>query len=454
MIWRHLCLARAFAASGFLSSLVLGSAMAGEPSDPTPEADTPIETVKVLDAEKAGMLAVEVRGSGQDRVQVLLRNRSGKKLRVILPPGLVASNAVAQGGPGGGAGGAGGGGGFQNMGLGAVGNQAGGFGQFAGNKTDSGFRSVAPSNLDTDATTGNVTVPVGKSVDFAIPAVCLNFGAPTPTSKNRFRLVDVDDFSTDIRVRKTLRSLATLGTSQGMAQAAMWRVCNNISFDEMLSRGDKMINPNEVALAARFVKAIDTGSEADAAANRIFLSIGGEASSSKDVARLSRELEGLRILGLPVRVVSRSEVPQGSGPILHLGVTLASGDSHETRGKVVVQAGEGIDNLDWTTLGTARFDDLSMVSSLDASSLAQAIDRAVGSTFVTAKVAKRSANGTTLEIKNRLPFTVANVTVKAGASPGAPLVEIAAVGVGPGRNGSTTIPASTGSVERVELNGL
>ncbi len=452
MIWRHLCLARAFAASGFLLSTTLGLAMAGEPSDPTPEAETPIETVKVLDAEKAGMLAVEVRGSGAESVQVLLRNQSGKKLKVILPPGLVASNATGQGAAGGG--GAGGGGGFQNMGLGAAGNQAGGFGQFAGNKPQSGFRSIGVS-ADSDASTSTVTVPVGKSVDFSVPAVCLNFGAPTPTSKNRFRLVDIDDYSTDARVRKSLRTLATLGTSHGVAQAAMWRVCDNLSFDDMLARGGKLINPSEVALAARFLKAIDSGSEfIDLDTARVFVTISGDSASAKDAARLSKELDGLRILGLPVRVVARGEIPQASAPIIHLGVTLASGDSHETRGKVVVQAGEGVETLDWTTLGTARFEDLSAPSSLDAASLARAIDRAVGSTFVTAKVARRSANGTTLEIRNRLPFTVANVTVKAGASPASPMVDVLAVGVGPGRSGQTTIPASTGSVERVELNGL
>ncbi len=453
MIWRHLCLARAFAASGFLLSTTLGLAMAGEPSDPTPEADTPVETVKVLDAEKAGMLAVDVRGSGSESVKVILRNQSGKKLKVILPPGLVASNAVGQAG-GGGGGAAGGGGGFQSMGLGSAGNQAGGFGQFAGNKGQAGFRSVGVS-ADTDASTGAVTVPVGKSVDFSIPAVCLNFGSPTPTSKNRFRLVDVDDYSSDARVRKSLRTLATLGTSHGVAQATMWRVCNNLSFDEMLTQGGKLINPSEVALAARFLKGIDSGSEfIDVDSARVFVTVAGDSSSAKDAARLSKELDGLRILGLPVRVVARGEVPQASAPIIHLGVTLASGDSHETRGKVVVQSGEGVESLNWTTLGTARFDDLSAPPSLDAASLARAIDRAVGSTFVTTKVARRSANGTTLEINNRLPFTVANVTVKAGASPASPMVDVLAVGVGPGRSGQATIPASTGSIEKVELNGL
>ena len=449
MIWRHLCLARAFAATGILSSSLLGSAFAGEPGEPIPAADSAIETVQVLEAEAAGKLTVAVRGSGQDSVQVQLRNQSSQNLRVVMPPGLVASGIVGQG-PGGG----GGGGGFQNMGLGAAGNRGGGFGQFAAPAAGTGFRSVNATGNSLD-TPGTVTVPSGQTIDLSIPAVCLNYGAPTPTAKNQFRLVDVNEYSSDERVQKSLRALASLGTSHGMAQATMWRVCNGITFGEMLEKADKIINPAEIALAARFVRALESGQDlTETQTGRIFVSIDGSSADAKDVARLGRELDGLRILGLPVQVLARGEVPTATAPVLHLGVNLAGDRSQATRGKVVVQVGEGIDSVDWTTLGTARLEDLSLVTSLDAISLANAIDSAVGSTFVTAKVAKRSANGTTLDIRNRLPFTVANVTVRAGASANSPLIDVAGIGVGPNRQGQTTVAASMGSVERVVLNGL
>ena len=448
MIWRNLCLARAFAATGILSSSLLGSALAGEPGDPIPAADSVVETVKVLEAEAAGKLAVEVHGSGQSSVQVQLRNQSGQNLRVVMPPGLVAAGMTAQG-PGGG-----GGGGFQNMGLGAAGNRGGGFGQFAARPAGTGFQSI-PATKPTSSPAGIVTVPAGQTVDLSIPAVCLDYGAPTPTSKNQFRLVDVADYSSDERVQKSLRALATLGTSQGMAQATMWQVCNGITFGEMLVKADKIINPAEIALAARFVRALESGQDlAETRFARVFLSIEGSPADAKDVARLGRELDGLRILGLPVQVLARGEVPNSLAPMLHLGVNLAGDRSQATRGKVVAQVGEGIDSVEWSTLGTARMEDLSIVASLDAVNLATAIDRAVGSTFVTAKVAKRSANGTTLEIRNRLPFTVANVTVRAGASANSPLVDISGIGVGPSRSGQATVAASMGTVERVVLNGL
>ena len=82
------------------------------------------------------------------------------------------------------------------------------------------------------------------------------------------------------------------------------------------------------------------------------------------------------------------------------------------------------------------------------------LDRAVSSAFVSAKVAKRSSNSTTLKIENRLPFTLSNVSIKAGNSAGSPLVTLTGLGVGPGRSGLATIPAANGSVDRVGLNGL
>ncbi len=453
MLWRHLCLARALAASGFLTCSLIGASIAGEPAEPTPGPDAMAETVKVLDAEKAGTLAVEVRGQGQDRIRIALRNVSAKRLNVVLPPGLVASGMVGQGGAGGG--GAGGGGGFQNMGLGSLGNRAGGFGQFAG-RSEPGFRSVAPTATDA---TQSVTVPAGQKVDVDIPAVCLNFGLPTPTPRDRFRLVDVDEYSKDARVRRGLRSLAIMGTSQGTAQAAMWRICNNVPFEAMLAKGEKVVNPAEVALASRFVDAVDAQSTelvepAYLSEARIFVSVEGEGLLAKDARRLASTLDGLLVLGLPVRVIAPGEAPKSSSPALHLGVTLLSGSGGETRGRVVVQAGTGLGEPTWNTLGQVAFKDAAGVTALDAAAVARTLDHAVASAFVTAKVARRSPAGTTFKVENRLPFTLSHLTLRAGASAGAPMVDSNAVGVGPGRVGLVTIPASNGSIDRVVLNGL
>ena len=72
--------------------------------------------------------------------------------------------------------------------------------------------------------------------------------------------MDVDEYSSNPRVRKALRSLATYGTSLGVAQAVMWRVCNDLPFETMAEQTGKVMNIHEIALAARFVEALDASS--------------------------------------------------------------------------------------------------------------------------------------------------------------------------------------------------
>ncbi len=453
MLWRHLCLVRAITATGLLTFSTLGAMASGEPEEPIPGADSPAETVKVLEAEKAGLLAVEVRGQGQDKVKISLKNASTKRLNVILPPGLVASSATAQGAAGGGGGG---GGGFQSMGLGAATNRSGGFGQFAGSNSggQAGFRSVAPTELKPA-----LTVPAGQTVDVEIPAVCLNFGLPTPTPKNKFRLVDVDEYSKDARVRKALRTLATLGTSQGTAQAAMWRICNDVSFEMMIANGNNVVNPAEVALAARFIEALDRSSETVDPAYltdaRLYVTVQADGVLAKEAKRLAGSLDGMTVLGLPVHLTAPGEAPKTTAPALHLGISLSTGQSGETRGKVVVQSTNGLgEAADWSSIGQVSFSETSAPASLDGAALARALDHAVSIGFVSAKVSRRSTGSTTLKIVNRLPFTLNNVTVKAGSSAGAPTITLSGLGVGPNRTGLAVVPAATASVDRVELNGL
>jgi hypothetical protein len=238
----------------------------------------------------------------------------------------------------------------------------------------------------------------------------------------------------------------------------MWRVCNNVPFELMLVQFGKVVNPSEVVLAARFLDTLEqSGESVDPAyltEARLFLTLEGEGLLAKDAKRLATSIEGLRVLGLPVRVTASGEAPKTSAPALHLGVTLLTGPAGETRARVVVQSATGLGETDWSTLGQVTVKDGSAASALDAASLARGIDHAVGSAFVTAKVARKSATSTTLRVENRLPFTVANVTVKAGNSSGAPLVTVPALGIGPGRSGLATIPAASGTIDRVELNGL
>lgn len=443
MLRRCLCLVRAWSAAGLLcatSFAILSPANADQPAS-HPAVDS--VTVRILDAKSAGDLEVLARGHGDGQVKLALKNLSGKRLNVVLPPGLVAANATGQG--------------FQSMGLGTPSNRPGSFGAFRTGSTSptAGFQSVglaAGSETVTD-----ITVPSGQTVELDIPAVCLNFGMPTPTSKDTFELVDVDSFSTDVRVRKALRSLAVYGTSLGTAQATMWRVCNGVPFEAMIARGGLAINPSEVALAARFVEALDASSSSELVdpsyfrEARIFVTVTGEGLLEKDANRLRDELESATVLGLPARVVSPDEAPVVDGPALHLGVQLTKSVEGKTNARLAVRSAR---DGRWSILGNASLSFNSSAEVLESASLIRTTEQAVASSFVKIKPIRHSAHRTILKIENRLPFTVADVWVKAGDSAGAPIVEMAGVGVGPGRTSTAPIEAPMAKVERIAFNGL
>ncbi|MGA9922703.1 MAG: hypothetical protein WBQ29_04810 [Isosphaeraceae bacterium] len=452
MLWRHLCPVRVWSAVGLISGLmILGSspatAQSSRPDDPekiSPPANVATDTVDLLKASKMGDLSVLARGQGQDRVRLTIRNTSSKRLNVVLPAGLVASAAAGQGQ----------GRGLQSMGLGMFSNRPGSFGQFRGTGGDEGRQSVA---IDDSAFNPSMTVPAGESLDVTVAAVCLNFGLPTPTPHDKFTLMDVADYSTDSRMRKSLRSLCLLGTSQGVAQAVMWRVCNDLTFEAMASLAGKVINEHEIALAARFIEALDgsTGSDmVDARTlteGRVFVKIQGEGALANDAERLNKQVEKFHLLGLPVRVVDHGELPSMSAAIF-IRVVLTDGKAGETRGWIMVSYSSAADQ--WARLGKARFQDTRSVDALDGKAMSQIIDRAIGAAFVTVKPARRTVGSTTLRVDNHLPFTLATVAVKAGNSAGAPTVPFHGLGVGPARSALLPIQAATATIERVELNGL
>jgi len=460
MQWRHLRLVRAWGAAG----LVIGSSVLAAPhaaAQLTLEAPSESEvtarpaevesrTIDILKASKDGDLEISVHGQGQDRVKMTLRNKSAKRLNVVVPPGMVAATGVGQGGRGGA------GGGLQSMGLGALNNRPGGFGQFQPTDPVSGLRSI-PVVLQPSMTSG-VAVPVGETIELTLPAVCLNFGLATPTPRDSFELKDVADYTPDVRIRKALRSLASYGTSQGVAQAAMWRVCNDVPFETMASQGKRIMNSHEIALASRFVDALDASASSDLVdpsyftQGRIFVQVAGEKSSGENIRRVSDQLEGLRLFGLPVRVVASNEIPTASAPALFLKVTLDDSEKGEIRGRILVSSCQQADR--WSTLGKATFSREGSIESFDGVALAKSLDRAMASAFVTVKTAKRSANSTTLKVENRLPFTLAGLTVKTGTSAGAPSVPFEGMGIGPVRSSFVQIQAPSAVVESVQFNGL
>ncbi len=449
MHWRLLNLARARSASGLrlwlgLSlTLMLGAAStAQEPLEPLPDASLLSESVELLKARDAGQIEVLAMGRGNDRVALAIRNISPKRLKVVIPPGLVASSGVGQ---------------LQSMGLGVPSNQAGAFGQFqpVANSDSLGFRSIAANANPNHA----LMVAPDQTIQLEIPAVCLNFGRLDPTPRDRFELMDVAEYSADSRVQLALRSLATWGTSQAVAQAVAWNVFNGLRFEQMTKApASKKFNRLELALAARFVEALDNGTHPGAiiepayfTEGRVFVQVQADPSGKleDEAGQLAEMLEGMHLLGLPARVHTGSEKPVTNGPALYLVVTLSSSNDSVTVGRVAVH-GAGRDGV-WKLGGTNKLAVDAPATSLDGALLATAIDRSVASAFVQVRPLGRDSGGNVLQVENGLPFTLARVVVRDESDA---RVSFDQLGVGPLRRAEIRIQAAEAKIDRVELNGL
>ena len=203
----------------------------------------------------------------------------------------------------------------------------------------------------------------------------------------------------------------------------MWRVCNDVPFEIMAAQGGKVMNVHEVALAARFVEALDASGASDLVdpayltEGRVFVRVSGEGALAREARAAERSMEKQRLLGLPVRVVDGGEPPTASAPAMFIKVVLTDTKIGETRGRLLVSYCSQPDQ--WTSMGKVTFQDNSSLSVLDGQALCKALDRALATAFVNVRPAKRSAGSTTLKVENHLPFTLAAIGLKAGGSAGA-----------------------------------
>ena len=111
--------------------VISGTAQADEPAKTvTTQAQKELPNLDLLEGLRTGALDVRAEGLGDGRMMLSVTNRTEQRLRVVLPPGLVATGATGQfggGGFGGGMGGGGmGGGGMGGMGGGGMGGMGGG----------------------------------------------------------------------------------------------------------------------------------------------------------------------------------------------------------------------------------------------------------------------------------------------------------------------------------------
>ena len=139
------------------------SAPASDPSS-AKNAEADASEVSLTAGQRSGQLAVKAEGLGDGRMAVSVVNKTHQRLRVVLPPGLVAVGATGQFGGGGGLGGGGGfggggggggfGGGGGGLGGGGLGGGGGGIGGGSGGSGGGGIGGGGNQQLTLPANVG------------------------------------------------------------------------------------------------------------------------------------------------------------------------------------------------------------------------------------------------------------------------------------------------------------
>jgi hypothetical protein len=192
------------------------------PPAPNSLAEAKLNPVDMFAAQKAGDLEVGLIPRDEKRVTLILTNKGDKPLTIRIPDAFAGAPVLAQiGQPVG----------FpnnnnnnngrapQSVGIGGPGAQP--FGMNNGFQQN-GFN--AP---------GFMSIPPGKTVKVRLPAVCLEYGKPTPYPHSPYTVVPLDTVTSAEGVKEVVASLGAGQSDQRLAQLAVWHLANGKSWDSL-----------------------------------------------------------------------------------------------------------------------------------------------------------------------------------------------------------------------------
>lgn len=205
--------------------------------------DAPV--VELFDGEAAGQLSLRMVAQNPKSGLVFVTNRTTEMLSVSVPQAVAGIHILPQFGAGlGNQNGfgqqsgfgqqngfgnnqAGGNGMGQNVGgtLGAMGNNQGfpggpgginGLNQNGGNPNGNGFFSIPP----------------GKTVQLQLRSVCLSYGRPDPSTAMKYKLIRVEDQTSDPVLQELLAGINER-TDRDAVQAAAWHLANDLTWEQL-----------------------------------------------------------------------------------------------------------------------------------------------------------------------------------------------------------------------------
>jgi len=215
--------------------------------------DPSISPVGLFDAIEAGSIETTVVAKNAHEAQLMVTNKSDVPVTVQMPKAVVAVQVLKQqifgqqnrlGNPGQGPGGGNMMGGAQPMGMGAQNNMGNNnnnmFGQ--NNMPGNGFNNIGNG---ANNGIGFFSVPPQKTVQVPMKGVCLAHGKPDPRPRMTYKLVKLEEYTSDPALRETLSVFGTSDVDLQAAQAAVWHLTDKMSWQALREKRQEQWGPGE-----------------------------------------------------------------------------------------------------------------------------------------------------------------------------------------------------------------
>jgi hypothetical protein len=211
-----------------------------------------VQTVDLFDAVRAGQIETQVIPKDSTVCRLLVTNKTQQPLNVRLPAALAAVPVLAQFGP-------------QNP---PGNNRQGantppqplGVAPIFGNNNPLNNNRGGPFNVNQPRGFPNNPGPLfniapEKVAKLRLPAVCLEFGAPTPRAQMKYELKPLDEVCDKPGVADVVVTLAEEDANQRVVQLAAWHLANGLSWEKLASLRDKAAFGTQATYSAKELQA-------------------------------------------------------------------------------------------------------------------------------------------------------------------------------------------------------
>src|SRR4029077_12128658 len=113
------------------------------------------------------------------------------------------------------------------------------FGQ--NNNQGNGFNNVG--NGFNNGNVGFFSVPPQKTVQVPMKGVCLAHGKPDPRPRMSYKLVKLEDYTSDTALQETLNVFGSSDVDLQAAQAAVWHLTDKMSWQDLREKRQEQWGP-------------------------------------------------------------------------------------------------------------------------------------------------------------------------------------------------------------------